>query len=122
MANIVRVGNGGSQKISIVNVGNINICIPLGTTYSGTETRTIDIKSKIPNYNKLTKSNIIFSSTKIKNTHTDGNVSNNMTFSYDYNSSSGIITITGKYSKNNAHQCCCLTADVYVVNGTVERT
>lgn len=117
MANIMRLG-GGNSKVKIVNVGSVDFKNP--KSYSGTLTATIDIKSKVDDYSKITANNIICG---LKNmyagTNEDGSTHTSGSFAVSY--SNGIITVKYNYSSSNYWRFARVICDVYVVEGNVER-
>lgn len=127
-ANIVNLSSGG--KVKIINVGTVQMGYQTSLNYGTTFTKTIDIRSKVPNYAKLTKDNIIFgvnqANSKWRVYHDEltdwkweGNANIDVTFTYT--PSTGIITFTGKYTTTSGGNNCGYTATVYVVDGNVER-
>lgn len=124
MANIMRLG-GGNAKIKIINVGSVDLSTPHNLNYGGTVTKTLDIKSKVPNYQKITKDNIIFGLTKIRAQGGDWESTtkdnHQHTINFSYNNANGIITFTSNYS-STAYMYSQAVTNVYVIEGNVERS
>lgn len=131
MANIMRL-SGGNSMAKIINVGTVQMGYQTSLNYGTTFTKTIDIKSKVPNYAKLTKDNIIFGLTQANSkwrtyvadktdwTWSGNNAYINVTYTYD--PTTGIITFTGKYTTSGGGNNCGFISNVYVIDGNVERT
>ena len=121
MANIMRLG-GGNSKVKIVNVGTITLNTTTGYGYSGTISTTLDIKSKIPNYSKLTADNIVFGVTYCQHRDKDTSIQNQMSkVFYEYDANTGIITVKANWNYTNAYRACGFKSDVFVIEGNVER-
>lgn len=130
MGEITRCDLGGKPRVKIINVGRVRMGYKTQLDYGSTFTSSIDIKSKVPSYSKLTKDNIIFgmvqANSKWRVYHdelTDWKWEGNadMNVSYSYNPGNGVVSFTGNFGTTSGGNNCGFTADVYVIEGPVSR-